>query len=61
MKELKEALKTPYNRVELLNLINEHSKEEFNIEEVWDLASETDSQLASRVQSIIDYYQNENS
>ena len=57
--ELKEALKTPYNRIELINLINEHSKEEFNIDEVWELAVETESQLASRVQSIIDYYKSE--
>jgi len=54
--ELKQALKTPYNRVELIELINEHSKEEFNIDEVWELAVETNSQLASRVQSILDYY-----
>ena len=57
--ELKKALKTPYDRVELLNLIYEYSKEEFEIEEVWELAVETDSQLASRVQSIIEYYESE--
>ncbi len=54
--EYKEAMKTPYNRIELINLIYVYSGDEFkNIEDVWDLAKETDSQLAGRVQDIYAY------
>ena len=52
---MKDILKTPYNRIALLNFIAENSDEEFDKADLWDLAGETDSQLAGRVQSIIDY------
>ncbi len=56
-KEYKEAMKTPYNRKELLDLIYVYSGEEFeNIDDVWKLAEESDSQLAGRVQDIYNYY-----
>lgn len=54
--EYKEAMKTPYNRKELINLIYVYSGDEFeNIEDVWDLATNTDSQLASKVEDIFAY------
>ena len=52
---MKDILKTPYNRIELLNFIADNSNTEFDIEDVWDLAGETDSQLAGRVRDIIEY------
>ena len=56
-KEYKEAMKTPYNRRELLDLIYVYSGEEFeDINDVWAVAKESDSQLTSRVQNILDYY-----
>ena len=56
--ELKEALKTPYDREELIDIIIDYSGDEYeNFVDVWAVAKETDSQLASRVQSIIEYYE----
>lgn len=56
-KEYKEAMKTPYNRKELLDLIYVYSGEEFeDINDVWKLAEESDSQLAGRVHDIYNYY-----
>ena len=53
---MKDILKTPYNRKELIDFIIEHSGEEFEtLTDVWEVAKETDSELAGRVQSIIDY------
>lgn len=55
-KEYKEAMKTPYNRKELIDLIYTYSGEEFeDIKDVWKLAEETDNQLANRVQDIYAY------
>lgn len=57
---MKDILKTPYNREELINFIIDNSSEEFEtLYDVWQVAKETESQLASRVQSIIDYQQRE--
>ena len=56
-KEYKEAMKTPHNRKKLLDLIYVYSGEEFeNIDDFWELAEESDSQLASRVHDIYNYY-----
>ena len=53
---MKDILKTPYNRKELIDFIIDNSEEEFEtLADVWEVAKETDSELAGRVQSIIDY------
>jgi len=57
---MKDILKTPYNREELINFIIDNSSEEFEtLYDVWQVAKETESQLAGRVQNIIDYQQRE--
>lgn len=56
---MKDILKTPYNREELIDFIIDNSSEEFEtLADVWEVAKETDSELAGRVRNIIDY-QNE--
>lgn len=53
---MKDILKTPYNREELINFIIDNSGEEFEtLADVWEVAKETDSQLAGRVRDIIEY------
>ena len=53
---MKDILKTPYNRKELIDFIIEHSGEEFEtLTDVWEVAKETDSELAGRVERIIEY------
>ena len=53
---MKDILKTPYNREELIDFIIYHSAEEFEtLADVWEVAKETDSQLAGRVRDIIEY------
>ena len=53
---MKDILKTPYNREELINFIIDNSGEEFEtLADVWEVAKETDSQLAGRVEEIISY------
>ena len=57
---MENILKTPYNREELINFIINNSSEEYEtLNDVWEVAKETESQLASRVQNIIDYQKNE--
>jgi len=54
---VKEALKTPYDRKELIDIIIDYSGDEYeNLADSWLVAKESDSQLASRVQNILDYY-----
>ena len=58
---MKDILKTPYNREELINFIIDNSGEEFEtLADVWEVAKETDSQLAGRVEEIINYQETEN-
>ena len=53
---MKDILKTPYNREELINFLIDNSGEEFEtLADVWEVAKETDSQLAGRVEEIISY------
>lgn len=56
---MKDILKTPYNRIALINFIAENSEEEFDKADLWDLAGETDSKLAGRVEEIISYQETE--
>ena len=59
---MKDILKTPYNREELINFIIDNSGEEFEtLADVWEVAKETDSQLAGRVENIISYQETEES
>jgi hypothetical protein len=57
---MKDILKTPYDRKELIDFIIYHSSDEYEtLADVWIVAKETDSELASRVQNIINYLEDE--
>ena len=59
---MKDILKTPYNRKELIDFIIDNSSEEFEtLADVWEVAKETDSELAGRVKNIIEYQETEES
>jgi hypothetical protein len=59
---MKDILKTPYNREELIDFIIDNSGEEFEtLADVWEVAKETDSELAGRVERIISYQETEES
>lgn len=55
--EIDSELKTPYNRYQMILIIKRHGGDEFETaEDVWDLAMQTDTEIASNLQNMKEYY-----
>lgn len=55
--EIDKELKTPYNRYQMILIIRKHGGDEFETaNDVWDLAMQTDSEVAGNLQNMKEYY-----
>ena len=55
--EIDSELKTPYNRYQMILLIRKHGDDEFETaNDVWDLAMQTDSEVAGNLLNMKEYY-----